>query len=309
MSSEDHCSICDAGVEEFDPYADVQKWTYVRCRSCGVVSLHPIPNSNSLLSYYNQNYMVPKDAYARGAARYAPSILEDMRKRFPRRGKLLEIGASYGFFLDIARRDGWGVSGVELDDNAAKYGRDILKIPIFSGTVENAFPSLAPPYDVIVIFHVIEHVPDPIPFLELCRRVLAPNGVLILRTPNIESWIASVTRSYWQWQCPPAHIHLFSPKALDVALERSGFRVERLWSWQGDAHNNLFELACASARFLSRAKEIPAISSSRQSWASQWQVRMGSGLSEIIYYPFHVFLDPHLESKRLQPELVVIARN
>jgi SAM-dependent methyltransferase len=142
-----------------------------------------------------------------------------------------------------------------LGDGAAKYGREKLGLKIFSGTLEGEVARLEPPYDATGTFHKIEHVRDPIRFLKSCRELLRENGVLILKTPNVASWIARRTGAYWQWFCPPAHIHLFSLRTLGMALEKCGFRVEQISSQRGDAHNNLFELACATGRCLASKRQ------------------------------------------------------
>jgi len=302
------CSLC--GWREGRPqvYRTRASWDYFQCPTCGVISLRPVPNEEDLRVYYNEAYSVVAEAYARGTKRNAPPILSGLAEKFPARGKLLEVGCSYGFFLDAARRDGWEAAGVELDEAAAKYGREKLGLKIFSGTVESECARFEPPYDVIATFHVIEHVRDPNGFLQRCRKLLRENGVLILKTPNVASWIARRTGAYWHWLSPPAHIHLFSPETLKLALEKSGFQVEKIWSRRGDAGNNLFELACAVGRYVMSRKNGAANQNGRKNWSDRWQVNAARVASEAIYYPLGLALDPWLGKKGLQPELVAIAR-
>lgn len=131
--------------------------------------------------------------------------------------------------------------------------------------------------------------------------------MLIMKTPNVASWIARRTRSCWQWLSPPAHLHLFSPETLKVALGRCGFQVESIWSQQGDAHNNMFELACASRRYLISRKKGAGVSNERRSWSDRWQVNFAMAVSEAVYYPLSLVVDPWLGQRGLQPELVAIA--
>jgi len=284
------------------------RWSYSRCGCCGALSLNPIPDEEALRSYYNETYMVPPEAYARGTQRNAPPMLRELRERFPGRGKLLEVGCSYGFFLEAAARDGWQTAGIEVDDGAAKYGREELGLKIFSGTLESELRQLEPPYDAIATFHVVEHVRDPIGFLQRCRKLLREDGVLIMKTPNVASWIAKRTGAYWGWLCPPAHIHLMSPGTLELALGKSGFRVEQIWSQRGDAHNNLFELVSALGRYVASKKNGAAGGNGRRSWSDRWQVNAARTASEVIYCPLGLVMDPWLGKKGLQPELVAIAR-
>ncbi len=308
MRDEQNCPLCDFTRGSKPQYRVRGSWKYTRCGHCGALSLDPIPSEEALRNYYNEAYMVPAETYAVGAARNAPEALRELGARIEHPEKLLEIGCSYGFFLDRAQKAGWEVTGIELDDTAAKHGRERLGLKIFSGTLESEFANLEPPYDAIATFHVIEHTREPLAFLRLCRELLAENGVLILKTPNVASWIAGATGSWWQWLCPPAHIHLFSPKTLEIALMRTGFRVDRIWSRRGDANNNAFELACALGRYASLRKGKEAGSNGRKSWSDRWQVNAARAASEIAYSPFGFILDPWLGNKGLQPELVAIAR-
>jgi SAM-dependent methyltransferase len=275
------------------------------------VFLVPQPSEEELTIYYNQAYAVPMRLYERGTRRNARLMLNVLNGRNSK-GSVLEIGCSYGFFLDAARRDGWQTTGIEVDRSAASHAKETLGLRVFAGTLESEIANLNPPYDAIVSFHVIEHLRDPIGFLKICKSLLRKGGILILKTPNVGSWIAKKAGRSWQWLCPPAHIHLFGPKSLEIALAKTGFLVDQIQTRQGDAHNNLFELACAAARYARgrRTKGVGgtnAKSQSRKSWGSRWSLIAVRTLTEVIYLPLATLVDPHLERKGLQPELLAIA--
>jgi SAM-dependent methyltransferase len=313
-SVESFCRVCGTSVgAERQIQARPEGWRYGQCGNCGTWSLNPMPDGEALGAYYNQSYTVPPEAYARRVAEQAPPILRELAERFPGRGKLLEVGCSYGFFLDAAQQDGWGVTGIELDDRAVKYGREKLGLEIFAGSLESEIGRLQPPYDAIVTFHVIEHLQDPVGFLRQCRKLLREGGVLMLKTPNVASWIAKRTGAYWEWLCPPAHIHLFSSGNLDIALQRSGFRVQRIWSRRGDAHNNLFQLVWALGKYVASRRHVvtnkneASEGNGRMGLSDGWRVNAAMRASEAIYFPLALLIDPWLEKKGLQPELVAIA--
>lgn len=308
------CLLCGmSAVVEGRIQARPKRWSYAQCGNCGAWSLNPMPDEEALRSYYNETYTVSADAYARRTAEHAPLILKELGERFPQRGKLLDVGCSYGLFLDAARRDGWRATGIELDDRAVTYGRENLHLKIFAGTLESEIERLQPPYDAIVAFHVIEHLRDPIEFLQRCRKLLRNGGVLILKTPNVASWIAKKTGTYWEWLCPPAHVHLFSSGTLDFALQRSGFRVQKIWSRRGDAHNNLFQLVWAMGRYVASIRQAAtdrnggSDGNGRRQVSRGWLVNAAMTASEAVYYPISLLIDPWLEKKGLEPELVAIA--
>jgi 2-polyprenyl-3-methyl-5-hydroxy-6-metoxy-1,4-benzoquinol methylase len=305
------CPICGSSCDLGAPFAARGPWKYLQCGQCGATSLDPLPGEDDLKAYYSELYTVPIVAYARGTMRNAVPILRMLGGRLPQKGRLLEIGSSYGFFLDAARRDGWETAAIELDDRAATYGRENLGLKTYRGTLESEFDRLEPPYDAIATFHVIEHVRDPIDFLLRCRKLLREEGVLVLKTPNVSSWIAKRTGPYWQWLSPPAHIHLFSPPALALALEKCGFRAEQVSSQRGDAHSNLFELACAMARYVGSKRSAQAQNGNlreKKSWSDTWHVNMARALGDIVYYPLSLTIDPWMGKKGLQPELMAIAQ-
>ena len=102
-------------------FAHKDGWRYLQCPGCGLILLHPVPDEATLRSYYNDSYEVDFDRYAKNLKRGSGSILGDLKRHFPGRGRLLEVGCSYGGFLAEAQRDGWDVTGVELSEASARY--------------------------------------------------------------------------------------------------------------------------------------------------------------------------------------------
>jgi SAM-dependent methyltransferase len=219
--------------------------------------------------------------------------------------RLLEIGCSYGFFLAHARKQGWDVTGIELNRAAAAVGRNELSLDIHTGTLENT--RLSPPYDVITAFHVIEHLVDPLRFLTQCESLLRDDGILMLKTPNVGSWVAKKAGEYWAWHCPPAHIHLFTPEAMHLAATKSGFRMERIWTQRGDSGNNLFERISAWGRRWYRRTNRTQ-NRGQTNLSSRRPVKFVRSLTDIVYFPVGLILDPWLAKGNLQPEIVLIAR-
>ena len=220
--------------------------SYFACLKCEFVRVTPVPRREVLKDYYSKEYAVDQEGYRRNVRRQGRGdigLLEGIK----RPGRMLEVGCSWGFFLRAARNRGWGVCGVELSDAAARWARDRLGLEVFCGTVEESpFPG-QPIFDAVVAWHVIEHVQDPIGFLAVLRSCLQPGGVLVLRTPNIRSLPARVNGWAWHWVGAPAHLSLFSPGSLRLAVERAGFTVRHAKTRRGDAYNPLFEILRGSA--------------------------------------------------------------
>ena len=145
------------------------------------------------------------------------------------RGCLLDVGCGNGRFLAQMRELGWEVMGVEPDSEAARIARKRFGLDVFQGTLEEAkFPDNS--FDAITMNHVIEHVPDPIGLLAECRRILKPDGKMVMVTPNIQSLGRYLFGKAWLHWDPPRHLVLFSPKSLRACAERAGLRVRSLWT-------------------------------------------------------------------------------
>jgi 2-polyprenyl-3-methyl-5-hydroxy-6-metoxy-1,4-benzoquinol methylase len=305
MSRHAVCHLCDRTVPAGAGYASRGPWSYLQCPTCGLVLLHPVPDETVLRSYYNDAYEVNFESYFKGVRHRSRRILEDLSKHFPNRGRLLEVGCSYGGFLAEARQDGWEVTGIELSETASHYARKQLGLRVVSGSVHDHLEELGEPYQVVILFHVIEHVPTPVQLLELCRRLTKPRGLLVLKTPNVASLVARLTGASWQWLSPPAHLYLYSPKTLRMLLEKSGYQPLMFRSLQGDANNNLFSIGSGIGRRVLSSSSPETFSHMRQTLP----VRIVEAACEALYYPFRILIDPWLGAKLWQPELYTLAKN
>lgn len=138
-------------------------------------------------------------------------------------GKLLDVGAATGFFLDLARRRGWQVCGVEPSDYAASLARS-KDIDVRTGTLDHCgFP--AESFDAISMWDVIEHMPDPRCSFSSVVSLLKPGGLVAINTPDSSSLMARMLRSKWHLVVPPEHLNLFSRRSLKCLVESLGLEV------------------------------------------------------------------------------------
>ncbi len=149
------------------------------------------------------------------------------RPPLPPPGRLLDIGCGSGAYGASLLRLGWRVDGIEPNAAAAERARGV-GLNVQSCDLQVA---ILPPtaYDAITLWHVLEHLDDPIASLRLLRPALRLRGQLWLEVPNWAGLMAALTRSHWFHLDLPRHRFHFTPTSLRLALEQSGFRVERLW--------------------------------------------------------------------------------
>ena len=216
----------------------------VRCRGCGLEFVTPIPSAQELAAYYDHGYEVPFERYAAADQRNAARIA-DLERWCPKRGRLLELGASYGHSLALARERGWQVAGVELSPTASEHARKHFGLNVFTCDLAEA-PLDPGSFDAIVMWHVLEHVRNPKDQLIQLATLLKPGGILGLRVPNIAGFGARAAGEWWPWMCPPAHLWFFSSATLPRLVNACGFEVKQVATLRGDG-NNLYQYALMAA--------------------------------------------------------------
>jgi 2-polyprenyl-3-methyl-5-hydroxy-6-metoxy-1,4-benzoquinol methylase len=141
---------------------------------------------------------------------------------------LLEIGSSEGLFLEQARNFGYKVMGVEPNEKTAMYAREHLGIDVRTATLAEAGIE-SDSVDIVVMFHVIEHLLDPNFEIAKIRDILKKDGLLVIETPNINSLPFKLLRKKWR-QFIPDHYWFFSEKTISSLLEKHGFKILQIKS-------------------------------------------------------------------------------
>jgi 2-polyprenyl-3-methyl-5-hydroxy-6-metoxy-1,4-benzoquinol methylase len=196
---------------------------------CGLIFQHPLPARSSMMSWANDEYT--SGAYrdyveARPMKiRHFEDRLSDIGDRV-RPGRLLDVGCSCGYFMEVAASRGFDVQGVEFSKSAIAAASATLRPRIFEGTLDEM--PLNGMFDVVSAFDLIEHVQDPRALLRRCAAVLRPGGALIISTPDAGHFLRHVMRSRWPMLQPMQHLFLFSRRALASALRAEGFDEVRV---------------------------------------------------------------------------------
>jgi len=142
----------------------------------------------------------------------------------PPPGRLLDVGCGSGAYGASLIRLGWQVDGIEPDAGAAPLARQ-QGLTVQQTTAEEAVLPEAT-YDVITLWHSLEHLSTPVAALQKLRPSLRDHGLLWVEVPNRAGWGAKLTGEYWyHWDLPRHRLH-FSPASLRLLLDRAGFRVD-----------------------------------------------------------------------------------
>lgn len=214
-----------------------------RCSSCETSYTWPQPKDMS--KYYPQRYR----RYAKPVRAALQALYGQCVQKWHRRqggpGRVLEIGCGGGWMLKAFSDIGWTVMGIERSVQEVQQARSRFGLPVFVGDL-SAFRQGAR-FDVIIMFHVIEHISDPTAVLRHCARLLKPQGVLIVAVPNLASWQARIFGSRWFHLDVPRHLIHFTPRSLTAVLAQSGFDVRDfqfasahdLYGWVQSALNGM----------------------------------------------------------------------
>lgn len=234
----DACPLCASPRREsVDQHASV-----VRCRACGHRYVDPRPTQEEVARGYSEPTAYDDWISAAGARQAMWQRRFDLVLGGRPTGRLLDVGAGIGTFLAIARDHGWAVEGTEVSTTAITRAWELNAIAIRPGTLERAAPP--GPYDVISLWHVLEHVPDPPGTLRVCHALLRDGGTIILAMPNDgdAAWSLTALGNLVRRVLgrPPAaryeqlrpgvesHIQHFSRDAVKGLLAEAGFTVERI---------------------------------------------------------------------------------
>ncbi len=231
-----------------------EAFSYYRCRRCAFIFLSPVPTD--LGRYYPaQYYEVPRsEAELTARAELLQQWKIDEVLRHAKGGRLLEIGPAYGLFAHLAKRAGFDVTAIEMDSRCSAFLRETVGIRVVESADTVARLSELPPFDVIVMWQVIEHLPDPWAVLSAASECLAPNGVLIVDTPNPDAFQFRVLGRHWAHVDAPRHVALIPAKLLVDHLGRAGLRPELLTAADASANGfNGFGWAFSFKNFFSHA--------------------------------------------------------
>ena len=253
-------------------------WNLRECHneSCKLIWLDPMPVEEDLLHAYQEYYTHGSDdplAIGGGRLRLIYrnlvdswfgliGVLDERRranlmfldKWVP--GTLLDVGCGSGEFLARMRSRGWIVSGIDFDPKAAEMARNAHGLNVNQASVSDLVKdSLL--YDVLTLSHVIEHVPAPDHFLATCRDLLNIEGVIVLRTPNANSFGHKFYRSCWRGLEPPRHLQLFTPQSMRICADKAGLEVVDIFTSSSGAETILLASYFLQKRGEFRLSDLP----------------------------------------------------
>jgi SAM-dependent methyltransferase len=243
------CPVCGGAdlrekLHVQDKSVSQETFTIVQCQACGFQFTNPRPNAASIGRYYESAAYVSHNSGAQGLINqvYKVARFFTVRRKVAlitrlnggRKGRLLDYGCGTGHFLAGAKKAGWQVAGLEPNDLARQDAAGRVGQPIQE---PSALGTLAPgSFDVVTLWHVLEHVHTLNETLEQLIRVLKPGGKLLIAVPNVESLDAQHYGPDWAAYDVPRHLYHFSPATMRELLGRHGLAVRQTLPLALDAY-------------------------------------------------------------------------
>ena len=172
----------------------------------------------------------------------------------PRPGRMLEVGAYCGLFMQEASSRGWEIDGVEPSTWAARYARESLGVNVYSGFLADNRSKLHRKYDVVASWDVLEHVRDPLTFVRECAEYLDVGGIFCFSTLDVDTWFPQLSGTRWPWLID-MHLHYFDRHVIEDLLARAGFELLRVEPYAHYAHLR-YALRGAARIFPSRWERV-----------------------------------------------------
>ena len=188
------------------------------CNTCSMVSQNPIPTEQEVEQYYATEYrqdykqvFEPKLKHVYRAGNLALNRLGFLTKNNVTSGKLLDVGAGGGGFTYVSSQLGFDSTGIEPNIGYSNYAKDQYQVNVKTAQLTD----IDDKFDVITMFHVMEHIPNPVKTFKKLYDLLNENGVLFIEVPNIETYGQSPDNTFFK-----AHIHYFNGATLTACASQ-----------------------------------------------------------------------------------------
>jgi 2-polyprenyl-3-methyl-5-hydroxy-6-metoxy-1,4-benzoquinol methylase len=233
----DRCPMC--GFDHYRVAFAEPPWSVRRCERCGLGWVSPRLDEQALQEIYkSDNYWRSRSPKTQGYTDYRGDerlYIDTFRRRLrfvlkegPRGGRALDVGCAAGFCMEAMRELGFETYGLEVSETIASHARERFGFDtIYIGTLQSA-PYPKGHFDLITMWDVVEHVPDPVALLVKARELLAPGGLLVIETQDIDSHFARALGPRWHHYKHEEHIYHFNPDTVRTLLANAGFQVTGL---------------------------------------------------------------------------------
>jgi 2-polyprenyl-3-methyl-5-hydroxy-6-metoxy-1,4-benzoquinol methylase len=232
------CPVCNSTViSDIFPVRDFtvsgKEFLIVECGRCTLRFTQDAPGAQSITAYYkSENYISHTDTskglvnrvykmVRKRTLRHKRKLIEQVTDR--RSGTILDVGSGTGAFLHEMRSNGWSVTGLEPDEDAIAVAKKNYDLELMNTHRLYELPKKS--YDVITLWHVLEHVHELHACFMQLKDLLTDTGKLIIAVPNYTSLDEKKYKQYWAAYDVPRHLYHFSPHSMNALVNTHGLNI------------------------------------------------------------------------------------
>ena len=243
----EQCPVCGHRENKLflktkDYFLTGEEFDLVQCAACSFVYTNPVPEEKHIFSYYDSPEYSSHELkkYSLFNSIYAKARRINIRNKYriisgyKKTGSILDVGCGTGELLKYFRDKEWKTTGIEPVKKAREFAINQNKLQVFAEEKLNDFENAA--FDVITMWHVLEHVYKLNERIEELKRILKPDGVLIIAVPMIDAYDAVHYGPYWGALDVPRHLYHFSQKTLAHLLEKHALTIDKSYPMKMDAY-------------------------------------------------------------------------
>ncbi|MDD4271697.1 MAG: class I SAM-dependent methyltransferase [Patescibacteria group bacterium] len=227
-----NCMLCQS--PDFTVLFTKNGFDFARCGQCGHIYVNPQFDEKATAEHYNDDSKTMEFSYDFISSDKQMEVRGELYKNFFSQlksdipnGKILDIGCSIGQFLKMGKDLGYDVMGLELNEKAAQYAEKKFGVKVERKLLNECnFEDNS--FDIVSMFGVIEHLPDPAGVMKDVYRILKPGGVFIGICPNVNSLVCMVLHQFSKTFTGRLHLSYFSEKTLRYLFAKVGFKNENI---------------------------------------------------------------------------------
>ena len=220
------CPVC--GSDAFQHLFELQGEPFVRCEKCTLALINPRPAPSALRERYDATYSALYVHKSEKKLKRSRRRVKRLKREYHLNGRWLDVGCSAGFVVKAAEEAGFEAHGVDIETGGIEYGKNVLGLEYLAcgELADQRYPDSH--FSAISVYDVIEHVPDLQAFVNELKRILAPNGVIDIGTPDIGHWRVPRQLSTWKEFKPSEHLYYFDRTTLGRLFIDNGLCIDRV---------------------------------------------------------------------------------
>jgi SAM-dependent methyltransferase len=232
-----HCPVCGSSdihplLTAKDHSVSGEEFVIWQCQSCTLRFTQDVPDESSIGPYYQSQDYISHSNTSKGLLN---KLYQAVRKftlgqksglvisRTTNHGRILDIGAGIGAFLNEMKGKGWDIEGIEPDYGARQQAKNLFAIDLKPTPELQHIPHNS--FDAITLWHVLEHVESLQDYVALLKQLLKKNGKIFIAVPNYSSLDADLYGNRWAAYDVPRHLYHFTPRSIDVLVQKHGMKI------------------------------------------------------------------------------------